>query len=849
MKRLLLVVLALGALHFDAVGQNAPPCLSQSFDSVTAPDLPAGWQADGFAIAASVPMSAPNAAVATGNMRPHELTSPPCALAGWSARELVFHERRSSTAAGYRLEVSGSTDAFVSLAFCVTFDSLAVLSSYVRRSIDLSSVGVPAEGSMQLRWKILADSTNATGVLRIDDIVFTVRSANDLAIEHLEILPVVVTAHDSLRISARLRNLGMVPVSDYEVQFFMVPEWSRPAQPADRFAASPGPIIAAGDSAVVHALHRPLRPGSYEAMVAVPRENDGNPANDTVTARVRVGAPRQSVVINEIMYAPQGDEPEWIELLNVTADTLSLSGWSVSDHGLARKVLTGPGPWALMPGQFALVARDGSFLAIHPTVSCPFFMAEFSALNNVTADGPLLYSDQGITIDSIQYDPSWSGGQLGRSLERTDSDAPPSAASPWMVCTDSSGSTPGRQNSTARLAYDLAVSSLEVASTGAPEYQIGITVTNVGKLPVPEHEVLLSDDRNGDQRGDEHELLVVLRGSEVLQPGDSLRHEWNATIQLPGEHTVIGEVRSATDERSSNNRATAVVRARHHPGVLVVNEIMYEPLEGSCEWVELYNRSSEDVDIRMWELSDAPTPAGSAHRVLMSALSRLVRPGDYVVIAGDSTITGAPYHLTQAALGVHLVVAGGSSGLGLANDGDAVLVRDLSGNTVDSLAYSPLMHHAALIDVRGRSLERIRPDGLTNDHSNWSTASGTQGGSPGSRNTIFAAIVSGAAALSVQPNPFSPDQDGYEDFCIILVELPFPAALVRARVFDTRGRLVRTLANAEAVGARTEIIWDGLDDRRGRVPVGPYVVLVEASDASTGARVVHKAVAVVATRL
>jgi len=374
-------------------------------------------------------------------------------------------------------------------------------------------------------------------------------------------------------------------------------------------------------------------------------------------------------------------------------------------------------------------------------------------------------------------------------------------------------------------------------------------VRNVGKHPVPEHEVLLSDDRNGDQKGDEQELLVVLHNSDILEPGDSLRHQWSAAIQLPGEHTLIGEVRSAADERSSNNRTSAVVRARHHPGVLVINEIMYEPLEGSCEWVELYNRSSEDVDIRKWELSDAPTPAGSVHRFLLSEQSRLVRSGEYVVIAGDSTITGAPYHLTQGTPGVHLVVAGSSSGLGLANEGDAVLVRDLSGSTVDSLAYSPMMHHGALIDVRGRSLERIRPEGLTNDRSNWSTASAAQGGSPGTRNTIVAVVVPGSAALTIQPNPFSPDQDGYEDFCIIVVELPFPGALVRARVFDTRGRVVRTLANAEAVGARTEIIWDGLDDRRGLVPVGPYIVLVEASDTSTGALIAHKAVAVVATRL
>lgn len=849
MRRHLVILLALGALHRDTLSQSTHPCLSQNFDNVAAPDLPPMWNADGFAVTASVPRSAPNAAIATGNMHLSEMTSPICDFAGWQPTELVFYERRSSTAAGYRIEVSASTDAFKSLAVRVTFESAPVLSSYVRRSVDLSALGVAAGRVLQLRWRILPDSTNTTGVVRIDDIMVAVRSADDLAVAHLEILPRVVTTRDSIHFSVHLRNEGLVTIAECQVQFFLVPEGSHTVSSSDCFATSPGPMLAAGDSAVIHTVHPPMAAGLYEVLAVGAMANDGNPANDTTSTRLHVGAAQQSIVINEIMYAPQGDEPEWIELLNTSDDTVSLAGWSVSDHGLARKALANVGPWGLPPGGFGVVARDEVFLVTHPTVSCPIFMAEFSALNNAAPDGPLLYSDQGLTIDSVRYDPSWSGGLVGRTLERRDSHGPSNAAFTWAVCTDSSGSTPGRLNSTTRLEHDLAVSSLEARSTDNSDFRVEVTVANVGKLPVSEHDVLLFDDRDADRRCGEQELLAVLRGLDILGPGDTLRHEWVTPVLLPGEHTLVGEVRSAQDQRSSNDRAYVVVRARNSVGVLVINELMYEPFDGSCEWVELYNRSSEDVDLRGWELSDGPTPAGSVHRVLLSAQPCRVEPGDYVVIAGDSTIGSAPFHLAQVSDGVHLVVVGNSSGLGLANDGDAVLVKDLSGSTIDSLAYSPTMHHPGLIDVRGRSLERIRPAGATNDRSNWSTATGPLGGSPGRHNTIVASGAPKAAALSVRPNPFSPDEDGHEDFCIISVELPFRAGLIRARVFDTRGRMVRTLANAEAVGVRAEIIWNGLNDHRGRVPVGPYIILIEASDASTGAHVVHKAVAVVATRL
>src|SRR5580692_2362320 len=43
---------------------------------------------------------------------------------------------------------------------------------------------------------------------------------------------------------------------------------------------------------------------------------------------------QQKVVINEIMFAPISPEPEWIELLNTTSDTINIAGWvlTVQNH-------------------------------------------------------------------------------------------------------------------------------------------------------------------------------------------------------------------------------------------------------------------------------------------------------------------------------------------------------------------------------------------------------------------------------------------------------------------------------------------------------------------------------------
>jgi flagellar hook assembly protein FlgD len=87
--------------------------------------------------------------------------------------------------------------------------------------------------------------------------------------------------------------------------------------------------------------------------------------------------------------------------------------------------------------------------------------------------------------------------------------------------------------------------------------------------------------------------------------------------------------------------------------------------------------------------------------------------------------------------------------------------------------------------------------------------------------------------MAVSPNPFSPDGDGKEDFLVIRYQLQGTANRIRVKIFDARGRLVRTLANSEPAGAQGELIWDGLDDSRQALRIGIYVIYLEALNADS----------------
>jgi hypothetical protein len=68
-------------------------------------------------------------------------------------------------------------------------------------------------------------------------------------------------------------------------------------------------------------------------------------------------------------------------------------------------------------------------------------------------------------------------------------------------------------------------------------------------------------------------------------------------------------------------------------------------------------------------------------------------------------------------------------------------------------------------------------------------------------------------------------------------------------IFDITGLLLHTPANSELSGPQGEVIWDGLDDAKQRVRIGPYVVFIEAIDGQGGTIATARTVAVVATRL
>ncbi|HEX9655684.1 MAG TPA: lamin tail domain-containing protein, partial [Bacteroidota bacterium] len=585
--------------------------------------------------------------------------------------------------------------------------------------------------------------------------------------------------------------------------------------------------------------------GDHSFILRLQYATDGRISNNTSWARVRVGYQTGVVVINEIMYAPVGGIPEWIELINSSADSVRLEGWKIGNR-LNRYSL----PTTLIaPSEYVVITRDSALMrqayqnisgGLIQLTSLPTF------LWNNNGDAVVLAQTSGLVQDSVTYLTAW-GGSNGASLERIDAFGFSQDSTNWGSSLDSLGATPGRRNSVVLLDDDLAITTMSPLSFQVNSVvEIPFTIQNKGKNTVTAFSVEVYLDANEDSLGTLEEFLATLPFTSIqpIPRQDSLVgwYQWNSPSS--GDHGFIFRVQYAADGRISNNSSWMKVRVGYPKGSVLINEIMYDPLAGQAEYIELFNSTGTAISLTGWSLTDLPTPSGSHNTYKLQGRNISISAGSYFTIASDSSLMNLFPTIPDSAL---YVVGGGS--LSLNNEGDAGVIRDILGSAIDSVLYSTSWHNPGVSDVKGRSLERINPSLPANDGRNWSTCASPIGGTPGMKNSIFSSIRPSNARLEFQPNPFSPDGDGTDDFTIIHYELPLQVSVISVKIYDVRGRLIRRLATNEPAGAQGQLVWDGKHDDGQKASIGMYIVLLEAIDEQGGVLEQLKGVVVLAAQL
>jgi hypothetical protein len=709
-------------------------------------------------------------------------------------------------------------------------DSVTFLSSWggeTGKSLERIDTAVAA--TLRSNWCTTKHPDNATPG-RINSVT---QKSFDASIMRMIVSPEFPVAGNALCVSSTIKNIGQQILSPVKVQLYIDADKDSILSPDELFYQQILPVINPNDSVIVPMDIPFLAQGVHWFGTKISTVQDDDTINNIMFFAQAVGIRSQSIVITEIMYAPPGDMPEWVEGYNTTSSLVNIGGWKISDNGTTKAFIQNGQPTVAANSYFVVTTDTVQFKTYFP-FAFPLFQASFSSLNNTSPDAVILTDERGAAMDSVHYRPSW-GGANGNSLQRFDIYSSSADSANWRSGLPSAGT----ENDVARKEFDIMIRRISSENT-AKGISVNAIIVNTGRQTANSLVVNFFHDINRDSTAQISELLSSSIVTSVL-PMDSIMvtYEWNASIR--GKQFVIVSVEYSRDERIQNNTAMGSAAQCFPPQSLVINEIMYEPQPGDAEFVELLNRSNDTIDIAEWKLMDQPNSSGNRSIISLSATTLLLPPGGYVLVASDSSFFT---HVPSWMNGFVVI----QSSLSLSNSGEDIVLVDLMNTQIDSVRFSPSWHLKNLT-AAGRSLERINPNIQSTDVRNWSSSVARSGTSPARSNSIFTASSAFSSSLFLSPNPFSPDRDGFEDFLSINYSLPANSSTIRIRIFDVTGRLIRRLAQNEPSPSAGSLTWNGLDDDGNLVRIGMYIILFEALDNFGGVARTMKDVAVVGRKL
>ncbi len=259
---------------------------------------------------------------------------------------------------------------------------------------------------------------------------------------------------------------------------------------------------------------------------------------------------------------------------------------------------------------------------------------------------------------------------------------------------------------------------------------------------------------------------------------------------------------------------------------LVINEILFDPLEDCEEYVEIYNRSDKILNFKHINFArikcNFPNPPDTT-LCRISDTSIFIHPKDYWIISPSPEnvrkcyFTEFPTHLIKVPKLPDLIN----------REGFLFLVSD-SGILIDKIHYREDMHHPSLNFTDGVALEKIHFETSGLSENSWQSATkNSDFGTPTFKNSQFYDSGVSAEKIIISPEVFSPNQDGEEDLLSISLNLKEEGGSVNIFIFNSEGQQIRYLVKNELTGMGALYFWNGLDEENRQLAAGIYIIYVE----------------------
>ena len=521
---------------------------------------------------------------------------------------------------------------------------------------------------------------------------------------------------------------------------------------------------------------------------------------------------KNDVVINEILAdeSPIVGLPncEWIELFNTSTHTINLNGWTFSDASTSQTFSS----FSLLPDSFVVVCASSN-VALFTMTNNVIGVSSLPSLNN-TGDDLTLRDNFGQVINHVSYNMNFYHDAVkengGWSMEMIDAHNPCGGENNWHASLNSIGGTPGKINSVAASNPDVVppiISNVYVLSADSVKLTFNepmdsLSLSNVNNynettLGNPTSVMPLSPDFSS----------VVLYYSNPVQPNILYIITVNNVTDCSGN--IIS---------STGNSIDFAVPTAATAGDVLINEVLYNPKSGGSDYVELYNNSTKAIDLSSLYLTNHTTLV-QLPQLLMLSHSFFVFTTDKSTVLQNYTVEN-PSHLIEV-----------SSIPSMNDDEGSVILLDGGLFIIDSLHYNSSWQFPLINDLNGVALERISYNQPTQDSLNWHSAAAQFGyGTPTFENSQSYIFPNTTNYFHVEPQIFSPDNNGHDDVVGIGYQYTKPGYVANVKIFDSQGRLVKNLIQNELLAQEGTFFWDGVNENNEKSPIGIYIIYIEAFD-------------------
>jgi hypothetical protein len=534
----------------------------------------------------------------------------------------------------------------------------------------------------------------------------------------------------------------------------------------------------------------------------------------------------ESIIFNEILAdeTPTFGLPtfEFIEFKNLQNDTLFTEGWFLSDFTDTTYFNAD----TILPNEYVIVGKTTAE-SFYAGFGKTFGLTSFISLNK-SEDKLTLFNKYGEVLDSLHYFDDWFAGQLasdgtdkvdgGWSLSRISENYPCAESGNWAPSNDVIGGSPGTINN-----VDVILGSV------APAFVSATFVNDTTIQLMFNQEVLEGNDIGNYQLSSSgSDFIEVYQINSVTNSGNSyfLTLEESASPSIIYALSVLSIQNCAGAPMIENSIDVFFVKVPE-VGDLLINEILFNPYSGAYDYIEVYNTTTQALNLNGFSIVEYDVDYEDTIIDASTTYSQdfIIPPGAHFTFTEDTESVFLNYIVDKPEWLFDLGIPSYAD-----NEGVVGLVYNDS-IVLDKLHYFSRWNFELLDSDNGVSLERISTAGETQNDSNWASAAKSFGfGTPTAVNSQTFPEITQEDLISVTPEVFTPNQDGYKDFTLINYTLDEPGFVANVAIYDIVGRKIKVIALNETIGVEGFWKWDGTNYNNEKAKIGIYIVLVDLFD-------------------